>query len=513
MSDSIFDANLDLLGTGVMPGVNEDHVPLWIDVKDVLFDGSSLRPAPGHTAISIASGMFDEHGGLFDSASGLFDASVNIFTLSPPLTSPVKGIHTQRMRSGNPQIFWGTDTKLYRATQLAYSDVTHLSGDYVGVNTANEAVRTTMWSFTTWGDWTFAANGVDTLQVVKGEGAAVATDVVNFPVDSAEIVRTLGPHILCFNCTGNYAPTGLPADQNQFIFCAEDDTEVWDPASNATAGEQVIRELSGPIIAVERIGEALLVYGEQNACVVRYGGDFLFSAKPAVEGLKAVSKNSIAVVGPTHFSLSQDGITQTDGMSLQAKAFPKLGDWLERNVDWTQKSRICNMVDFRHKTIKWTLPLVGGTTTVLVYSITSDSVWWENRPFTAATGPSVFQVPLAGFVNGDVTQLADTPYGRQPVLVTKPIAVGSRTLNAFVDALLVRWSGATAQVSYRFAERQGDLATQAWISLGSITAVEQLLYICQEGCFFQFKIESPESTDRWYLSGLNLLGKGTGRRL
>lgn len=513
MSDSLFEAGLEELGTGMMPGTNDDAVPLWVDMFDILFDGAALRPMPGFSDVVIASGLFDEHAGLFDSASGLFDSSVNYFPVAAGSADPVKGITQQRMRDGTPIIIWGSDAALFRSTDVAQADVTNSGGAYTGLDLANEVNTSSRWSFTAFGDWTFATNGRDPLQVLKGKAATNFIDAVGFPVDTCQIVRTLGPHVIGFNCTGTYAPTTGTTDQNQAIWCAEDDVEEWDPTVNATAGELTMRDINGPIVAVEKIGDALALYSEHDMHLFRYGGDFLFTSKPAVAGLRAVSKDSVAVLGAVNFVLNNMGIWMTDGTQAVPKAYPRFGDWLERNVDWTQQSRICNLTDQSRNVIKWVLPMVDGTIKTLVYSAAADSILgFESRPFTAACRATALTRPLAGFSNGSIQQLIDTPVGRAPYLLTKPIAVGGKQANAFVDALLLDWSGPEVLWSYRFAENRGGIASASWIPLtGNTTEVEQLLFMCNEGGYFQFKMESDENL-LWKLSAMRVMGKGRGKR-
>lgn len=516
MSTPILTFGLDTLTTGVLPGVNEDSVPLWIEVRDVIMDGSGLRPSPGYDVVKIYSGMFDDAatGMLFDAAPGLFDEMENARSVVSFDYNPVTGVHQQRLRTGEPLIVWGNNYALWGFDGMNSFTATRLSAAYSGWDIAAEDIPTTRWSFAQWGDWVLATNGRDKPQMLKFPTTQRFLDIPNFPADTAEIVRVLGPHALFFNLSGLYTPTGLATDQNQFVWCKQDNIEEWNPltAGNATAGELTIRDLAGPIRAVEPLGQSLVVYGENDAHILSYGGDFLFTTQRGVRGVKAVSKNSIAAVGNVHYGLTEFGIFMTDGLTFQPKAFPRLGNWLERNVDWKRRSRIVALVDPGRNCVKWMLPLADGSQTVLVYHYATDSIGFELQPFNAACPPGMLPFPIIGDASGYLWALYDQPFERQPLLITKPLAVGNREGFAYLDALMVRWTGAPATVSARFSEHQDGIPLEEWTVLGTVTQKENVLHIMREAVFAQFKIES-EGEETWYLSGLDIYGKKAGRRL
>jgi len=510
MALPVYEANLDVLTTGVMPGVNADHVPLWTVAEDVVMEASGVRPAPGYTTPYLDDGYFDSQAGNFDDYAGMFDDAATRVYLTTIDTAPVRGIHVQKQSDGTLLTVWGTASALFAFDGTSVTDVSRGTA-YSGTESGSEIVDISQWSFAQWGDWVLATNGADKAQLWKVGTDPTFDDLTNFPVDTAQLVRVLGPHVLFFNTTGTWAPGSTPAAQNQLIFSAEDDVEEYDPSVNVTAGELVIRDFAGEIIAAEYLGQHLLLYGQTGVHIVQYGGEYLFTAQRGLLGLKAVSKNSVASIGARHIVLTQNGLYATDGLSFQPVAYPKLGDWLEANVEWGLKSYICHQVDLRRSIVKWTLPMQDSSMKVLCYNWLTDTVVFESRPFTAGTRVESLWRPLMATLSGQVLMLVDQPLDRSPRLETKPLLVANRGLHIFIDAVVSRWSGAEATCKIRFGETQAECEGATWEDLGTFSASENMLYVMRETMFVQLQLSSYNQ--RWLLSGLELLGKTAGRRL
>ena len=509
MAEPVWGANLDTLITGIMPGVNEEHVPLWIKAHDVVMENSGIRPMPGFVRPYLDDGYFDSQPGEFDTYAGLFDdAGIRVY-LDTVSTDAVKGIHVQKQSDGTLLAVWGSITSLYAFGSGGVVDATRTSGPYNGNESPSDIVDETHWSFAQWGDWVVATNGVDTPQVMKYPTLEFE-DLDGFPCTSAQHVRVLGPHLIALNLVGTYAPTSTAVSHNDFCWCKADDIEEWDPTVAPTAGLLPIRDFAGPIIAVEALNNQLLAYGESAVHVIDYGGQFLFTANKGAIGIRGVSKNSVAPAGALHIVMTQNGILGCNGQTFQQLAYPALGAWLETVVDWNQRSRIVHVVDVRRSTVAWTLPGVEQDF-VLVYNWLSDKISTASRPFSAGTRVESLWRPLVGFLNGGVQMMIDTPNDRSPDLITKPLLVSNRTMHSFIDAVVGRWSGATAAVYVKYAESQNDLDALPWTPLGSFSSKENILWAMREAMFVQLRITS--GPDKWLLTGLEMLGKPGGGRL
>jgi hypothetical protein len=509
MKAPIYEANLDIIVTGVMPGVNEEHVPLWTKAIDVVMEASGVRPSPGYVLPFADNGFFDDQAGNFDDYAGLFDDATSAVFLEVLQNKTVKGVHVQRQADGRFLIVWGTDSDLFTFDGTTTVNASRVGG-YTGFDAANEVVATTQWSFAQWGDWVLATNGSDTPQVLKAPGATDFVDLANFPCDTAQIVRVLGPHVLFMNLSGTYVPTATPAETNGLVFSASGNPEGWDPATFPTAGYLPVKDLPGGILAAEHLGGNIILYSESASQILQYGGQFLFSSLPGAQGIRPLGKNAIASIGARHLLLTLNGIIGTDGLSFTQLAYPALGAWLEGEIDRTQRSRIAHQVDVRRSQVKWSVPGVNENF-VLVYNWQTDKISFERRPFSAGTRVESVWFPLAGFTDGSVQMLVDAPNDRLPELETKPLLIGNRTRHAFIDALVGRWSGGLATVEVRYAENQDELANLPWESLGTFSQKENILWAMREAMFVQFRITS--SGLKWLLSGLEILGSGGGGRL
>lgn len=511
MSNPIIAADLQSILTGLAPGVTKDQQPFWRDARDVMFDTTTIRPSSGGVNLQIFAGTFDEKTGMFDSAAGMFDAAGQTYTWpAATFLKPIKGLHQQKQSDGKALIVVGTDTDLvtFDTANLVVSSYSNLGG----TDQANDAVASTLWSFEQWGNWVVASNGINPPKLLKKNLTNYFVDLPGFSAvaSKAEIFRTLGPAMLAFNTSNG---------PNQLLACKPDDVETWDYTTNPTAVELTIRDFTGPIIAVERLGRNLAVYGEAGLHIVAYGGAFLYGAVAGARGISAVSKNSIAVVGNLHYAIQESGIFKTDGIQVMPCAAQQLGDYLRRGVDWNQRSRISAMVDIQRNIIKWSLPLVNSTglTVTLLYNFLNDTISFETEVFTCAAKAQALRVPLVGYASGAVRMVTDNPVGRNPYLISRPFPLSEkRDAWVYVDVLQARMaeSGLSWYVRYGSSLRDFDDAavTNPWTLLASSIGIdESTVFVSRETVYLQLKLVGLPDT-LWHLSGIDAHGMVGGRR-
>lgn len=512
MAAPLLKLGLEQLMVGLAPGANEESAPIWIKAQDVVFDGSAIRPLLGFENVTSQSGEFDGLVGSFDALSGSFDGLSTTAVLGATGSTPIKGIWQQMQSDGERLVVIGTDTELYLFVANNTYTATRVSGVYTGINSPSLKAAQTTWSFAQWGNWVIATNGRDTPQILKYPDVTRFVDITNFPCATAEIVRVLGPHVVFINTSGTYAPTTTPAAPNQIVWCKQEDPEEYDPtvAGNETAGELVVREALGAFVAAEVTTNALILYTERDAHVLEYGGTFIFGAKRGAAGVRVGSKNGVAVAGDLHYSIAENGITVTDGLSVQPVDFPRLGDWLTRTVNWAERSRICAMSEPRQGLIKWSLPTMTGGL-VLTLQLKNTTLGTDSRPFEAAARAIGKHPPICGFVNGVVQQIAETPAGRVAELESKPLALGDREAWAFLDLLVFRQERMTGTVQFRWSDTLEGVKTAEWRTVGSIAGTEDEYSIMQELVYLQIRVQ-PDNGNVWALSGIDFYGKKAGRR-
>lgn len=503
--DPVGIADLETLATGLYPGRLVDQEIFWHEARDVLFQTSGIRPSPGIVPLQIISGYFDDHTGMFDAATGMFDAAYETITFpSGVLTGTVKGVHQQKTAiSGETLVAFGTDSELGmfdREHQVVIS-YTNLGG----ISDASEVRTNTLWSFEQWGNWVIATNGVDKPKVLKYPGTTSFVDLANYPADYGKIVRRLGPKILFFNTSDGF---------NQILGSKDDDPETWDPLSDPTAIELTVRDFHGEMIAAEPLGDTIAVYGDNGMHIVSYGGPFLVTAKKALEGIKAVSSQSIVANAGLHYGIEEAGIFVTDGVSVQRPVEKQFGHWLNSNVNWREKSRITGWVDRARSQISWAVPLTNGSNYLVGLNYVSGAVSLEPTGIACGARTNLgMAIPIIGMHNSDLRMLIDAPVGRIPYLMTRPIPLNNRFALLYIEGFMFRLTGEGLRVRARFADSLREFTPSlTWVELGEITDqsdptkfTDTVTWVSREAAYVQFQFFGEQSKG-WRLTGIDLIG-------
>lgn len=458
LSNRIGKLALEQLLSGLFPGLADTDVPLWIQADNVYFTQDGIRPV---------------------GASSLYFIAPNSWNPLAVGSNAIKGLHQQQMNNGSQFLFGATNAYIYI-----------LSPAHATIDAVSPIVitGTDPWSFAQWGDWVFAAKGGNTPIVYTGIAFATVT---GYPANhSAKIVRTLGPKVLVFN-TYNLVGGTVFGAVNQIRGCKDDDPTVWDPLVDPTAIELTVRDFDGPMVAAEHIGRDILVYGYHGAHLVRYGGPFLITAVPAVKGIKAVSKNSIAVVGNIHYALQENGIWSTDGSSLQEVSAGRFDRYFLDSIDWVFAGDIISAVDLRRNIIRWAYRKLDATIEVMTLNYSTDAVSFMKAGFdiTAFGRPAGTNSAVYGNSSGAVYQESSSVW-LNGTLVTKPFPVGDGQMHTYIDVLNTKMEGSGLTVSIRFGETWDECVGASWTSLGTVSQVENHKYVSRECIFMQMKFES-----------------------
>jgi hypothetical protein len=503
MTQTLAAFGLGEVATGVMPGLDEDKVPLWSRAQNVLCDQFGVRPSPGYTGFSLATGFFDIVSGDFDDALGLFDDLSPGVSVVIQVNEVIRGLSQTRNIDTNRKLYYGTLTRLF-ANDGTEVDVSRPT-PYGGFADQSAGQSATYWSMAHWGDWAIATNGFDEPQIYKNTGTF--GDLPDIQCTKAELVFVLGPHLILANTSNG---------PNVVEWSAQDNPEQWDFATYVTAGRRIIRTFEGPIIAAVPLGRAYMLYGENQAHVMQYGGQFTFSTLPGPKGCGAVSKNSVVAVGNANFGIMPEGIFTTDGVQVQWITYPQLGRWLIDNIDWEQGSKVSGWYDPEARCIRWALPRKDDParlpSIVLVCNLAANgALTFETEAFTVGSERGGIGYSLVGTANGQV--LAQRWDAAKPnrLLETKFLDLGTKDLRKYLDALRVMSEGTNFQVSVGFAEAvQG---TVDWQLLGAVADLtETTFYFMRDSVYVKVRIECSDVNANWRVSGLEILGKPTGRR-
>jgi hypothetical protein len=499
VSKTLARAELDAIASGLMPGIPEDKVPLWADARNVIFDKYGARPAPGYGPISLDVGLFDAQSGNFDDATGDFDSASTSVSLTPVVGSEVRGLAAQQLSDGRRVFFYGTLSNLYRndGTEAVVSK----PGGYTGFEDAVIGQLATFWSFAEWGDWTLATNGVEAPQILKPP--MNFNDLAGVQCAWARIVFTLGQHAILANTSNG---------QNAIEWSAIGNPEIWNPATDVTAGRRIIRSFPGPILAAAPIGAAYLLFGDTQAHLMQPGGQFMFATVPGPQGIGAVSQNSVVSIGQRVYGIMRDGIFECDGVNFRWVTYPQFGRWLVDNVNWAQASKICGWHDAQWQNIRWAVPLGGNTrnSLVIVYNYTNNIFSFETSVFSVGIARGRLAEPLIGTSDGRVLAAKATAAAPGRWAETKAITVGQRDVHAFLDTLSVIKIGTEFRVRIAYSSRLGGPFT--WITLGNTSSPENIFYPMREAMYVKVRVECEDPNANWQIAGLELTGHLTGGR-
>ena len=384
-------ARLARVASGVAPDMPYGK-RLWVADQNMRYTDEGMRPLPGqYYLINV-------------------DAGAPVLGMGELLDDNVEP-HA-------PAIYYGNITSLYEILNGALTDVSRITGTYTG---DPDMVR---WSFSQWGKWRLATNGVDNpqlwqkanpLTVDKEQFEDISVDSDLLSTFTAEIVRTNGAFTLFFN-TDN--------DSAEYIWCSADDVLQYIPVEANSAGSHIIRELGSGIIAAEPFRKGIAVFGKNKMFYVRdtgypyyYGHEFL------LEGIGAVSKDSVVDVGGRLFGFGQHAIWTTDGTGYQF-----IDDAVHREIyDNFNRDQMNKVVALHNPTVTsvyffWpereSLEISRG------FSFDYKSQAWGELDFlrTAGVPGSAFAFPITGGLDGRI-YVQSTPESGELPSFDNPVAV------------------------------------------------------------------------------------------
>ena len=388
----ILDAPLEMVTTGLTPGINSQDAPFWKDARNVHFTAYGAEAQHGYAVPSFDAVFFDSVAGNFDAASGLFDlagGSVPL-ALSFSANKPIRGLMTYRLATGLPRTVWGTVDKIWKWDGGANAD--EVQSGLTGYPDESSGNLATLLSMIPWGDWFITTNSIDPIKIYK-TGASMAT-IGGTPPTRARCLAKLGPHVLAFNT--NLGP-------NIMQYSAEDNPEQWDNGADVTAGILPVRDLENEILAAVQLGNAIAVYSLNEMQLIQYlGGVFQFGSQPLLDGIGALSVQSIVSVGRINYGLYFNGIFKTDGSSTQTITTKVFDTWMENNVNFAQKSKIYGWHDSVLHQVRWAVPLIGSSEPnfIIGYNYITGSFSLYDQGVTAATTSSVFRYSTVGTAGG-----------------------------------------------------------------------------------------------------------------
>lgn len=510
MSNLIGDFGTQQIGAGVEPGKTALDVVFWADSLNMDFDAFGAHTTKGRSIPSSSSGLFDSEAGLFDSHAGLFDAAGGgAFNLTlPDSGKTITGLHQQRLSTGAKIAFISTLDSIYRWDGGNVTTPINGLSSFPDETSIKDATRL---SFTSWNDWTIATNNIEPPKIYKSGPSMVSLGGINFT--RCKILRSFGPFVLAFD-----------TDLHDFQWCKENDPEEWDYTTYRTAGFGMMKEKSGPLVAVEPLGTGLGAYGSNELWMVNYvGRDIIFGAKRVPTGVGAVGINSIVSAGGLNYGITQGGIFVTDGVTVRYVSYPALGEWLHDEVNWDQKTKICGYYIRELQQIRWSYPSVGSTENnkSIGYNIRTGQFSYYSWAINAAVPQGIFDHPIVGGFNSKVSfaHNGNSDHGEafNKYVTTKPLDFSQDRLDGrkhfkWIDIIdfdlkIVSGSGPTVLIGSKYSLN----GTTEWDGPFTLDQNNSRIFLKKSVLFLEIKIQSSAADDDWLLSRIRVYGNVDGR--
>lgn len=419
--------------------------------------------------------------------------------------APLRGLAQLQTAAGIKRVYTGNASTLY-----GYDfSVNSSTGGFTGAVNDSLTAKAAAWSFEDFGDWMLAANGVDAPQIAKNSLTFVPLATAGL-LTRAQILRKKATFLLAFN-------TQLGTDVVQW--CNSDNVEDWAVGVDKTAGNLRIRELDGPIIAAEHLGAEIAAYGATQ--MFRLGvrsSPFWFGYNFGLVGIGAVGPLAVCADDRMNYGVSRQGIWKTDGFSyvyLDALPGREMRNWLQKNVNWAQASKIVARRNELANTIDFSFPL--GTSLepnfVLRWNLAAQN--WVTSPFVITTADKrrVTTAPLSADAEGRLfLDEQTTPHAgddNTALVESRPLMLGTPKQAAYIDEVQVL-TQTPGSLEWRIGAHHTLDAAINWMPWVSAEANMAISNTRLEGVYFYFQARSTTSTDDWQFAGFLFYGVGDG---
>lgn len=451
-----------IMQSGIFPSLAPNQSALWRDGENVLFFDGAAEKSTGIQELHNVGGT--------------------IVSL------------TQAFVNNSPRAYFGKADTLYKWDAV---------GGELLLRTGFTGQR---WSMVPWGTWLLACNGVEKPQIWKNVGTPGGMiDWPNVPVaaQASHIVRKLAQRPILF-----YG--------QEMAWPRVTDIEYWttpDPTGNA--GNLPFRDLDSDVKAVEPFGEQLALYTQNKmGFISSIGGTSVYGFKVRLEGIGALSLNSVVPVGAFHYGMGQDGIWRTDGSSFAYLDQPAVNRYFDDVLD---RSKVLSVVGVHSKDksmVQWFFDAKDGQRRGLGYNYAAGSWHRLKMPITAAAPQEAFTKSLVAL--GPNFGLYDTGFDLGPnampaSLLSAPTHAGARERYKWWDMVEVHWTGSVSGVEVRFGlhktETFGTDPTDEWLPWQPLTTVN---WIQRESVYLSMEIRSLGLGVNWRIGGVAIHGTAAG---
>lgn len=461
------------LSSGLSLGLHPMQGQVWRDGRNVIFRDGGVRKMGGWSAPFAAPG-----------------------------TLPIRGMGQHLKQNGVSQLYFGDINHLWKWDSNA---VTQVGSGYTGSQDASVNSPAMMWSLESWGDWMLATNGKDGPLVDKNDGNGMVA-LAGATFTRAEIFIRRGTHMIALNTSNGF---------NWVEWCHSDDVNTWAPTASNSAGNLAMRDIDSPIMGAVELGSYIAIYTRNKMFLMSFlGAPFIFGIQPALTGIGVVGKKALCSVGRQNYGLSEQGFWTTDGAQFNYFDDPILKDYIQKNINWAQASKVCCVHDQKNAQIIWFYPSVSGTgenDSGVAYDYKRNA--WTLYDFgrTAALGKGALDYLIQAAPDGKVyfhnSGVDADGVALHAWVQTRPADLGDATKYKFIERIytLVKDLTGTFQLSVGTQEKLTDSIT--WYGpFTTDTSFSTFEEIYETGAFITLKFESVNVGDDWQLDGFDFYG-------
>lgn len=342
-----------LLLSGINPGLENDSAPLWVNGENVVFRDGAIRPEPGQLLIY-----------------NRVNSNVRVLGIG------------ESEREGHPILWWADKNKIFRADMTVTpftSQVTQQYASFAGrEDESKDGIATTV-SLAAWGEWMVAANGIDEMVYrdtagLPGGSFALISAIAGFTQpDGVPVGVKFRPHFLVragshmmanmhHRHTGSPPHNEVPEGEQTVWWCSQNDLAAWKATRANSAGSFILRDATGPFTAAIPFLDGEIVSTLNSIHVIRFIGDPLwFGVARSLFGIGSVSAKGMVNHGSIIYGMGPQGFWRTDGAQFEFIDTPYIRDYVYKNFNDGQKSKVVAWLDASEERIVWFLPFLPNT--------------------------------------------------------------------------------------------------------------------------------------------------------
>ncbi|OOZ38342.1 hypothetical protein, partial [Solemya elarraichensis gill symbiont] len=333
-----------------------------------------------------AEGVITDCEDMIPDPQGFKSAPVQVDTDYAALAATCRGAALVVKIDGTRRFFAGTAAALFEGSGGMWTDVTRTSGGAYNVGTSYS------WQFAQFGDITIAVNDGDTMQSI-GAGSDFA-DITGAP--KAALVEVVNNFVIVAD-----TEDGVYGDQGDRWWCsAKDDYSDWTPAISTQCTTGRLVEVSGPILALKRLGNNLVAYKETGIFIGQYVGSpavWSWSLVPGDIGVQ--SPDSVVDIGGAHLFIGNEEIYYFDG-TRPVPIGNDVKNWFFDDLDISYIQDITSLHDRANSLVYWFYHsdgAAGTLDTALVYNYKYKK--WGKASYSAE---AAVEVVLGGMTYDDL---------------------------------------------------------------------------------------------------------------